>query len=395
MRRHVGLDTAVIAAGCAAVGCLLFAYVRRRRSVRKVAVVRAVTGCVRAVYGDARPVPVRGRAALPSGESTLLPETISPPTSAGFPLVLLATELAGTTDVLACAREVGKLLGSGGLLNLHGAVLLRGLPVRTPEDFGAFCAALGWMPSKLGGGGTARTVLAGNIRTASDEPPEHTIEPHMDMAHNPTYPSKIGFMMLHGPPAGCGGETVLVDMRLVTRDMKALGLDRHFASRGGVLYRKKLWSAERASHSFTWQRRFFAPSRQEVDAQLTRGGFNDIKWGDDESVSYTNTLPVMTTHPETQEPLWFNGVHTNHRDYFDLAPHIDTRDGSPFDTCYADGGEIGAETLAQVRASMWGRAVAVTLQTGDIVIVDNLLAAHGRLGWTPGVPRMMLLNHFE
>ncbi|KAJ1618183.1 hypothetical protein T492DRAFT_917086 [Pavlovales sp. CCMP2436] len=44
---------------------------------------------------------------------------------------------------------------------------------------------------------------------------------------------------------------------------------------------------------------------------------------------------------------------------------------------------------------MWGRAVAVTLQTGDIVIVDNLLAAHGRLGWTPGVPRMMLLNHFE
>jgi hypothetical protein len=97
----------------------------------------------------------------------------------------------------------------------------------------------------------------------------------------------------------------------------------------------------------------------------------------------------------TGETLWFNGIHTNHRDYFDLAPHIDTTDGSPFDTFFADGGEISAEVLAQIRASIWTRARAVALKSGDVVIVDNLLAAHGRMGWTPGVERKMILNHFE
>lgn len=116
---------------------------------------------------------------------------------------------------------------------------------------------------------------------------------------------------------------------------------------------------------------------------------------DDDALIFENALPATIVHPETGETLWFNGIHTNHRDYFDLAPHIDTADGSPFDTFYADGGEIEPDTLAKIRGSMWGRAVAVALQSGDVVVVDNRLAAHGRIGWTPGVPRKMLLNHFE
>jgi len=240
-----------------------------------------------------------------------------------------------------------------------------------------------------------RTVLAGTVRTASDEPPEHTIEPHMDMAHNGAFPARIGFMMLHGPPEGCGGETVLVDMRHVTRDMQAQGIDAEFARRGGVLYRKKLWSSQKVEHSFTWQRRFFSDAKAGVEAQLPAAGARKWNWTDDDALIFENALPATIVHPETGETLWFNGIHTNHRDYFDLAPHIDTADGSPFDTFYADGGEIEPDTLAKIRGSMWGRAVAVALQSGDVVVVDNRLAAHGRIGWTPGVPRKMLLNHFE
>ena len=36
------------------------------------------------------------------------------------------------------------------------------------------------------------------------------------------------------------------------------------------------------------------------------------------------TLPAVVQHPVTGEAVWMNGIHTNHRDYFELAPHIDT-----------------------------------------------------------------------
>lgn len=222
----------------AAAAALAANYARARRTRRRRTLLRVYSGDVAAISTDAgsdadvgakdrpasKPVPIRGRANLPSGDSPLLPETIGPPTSADFPLVVLATDAARSAGIEACAREAYAMLHGESLLNRHGAVLLRGLPLATPDDFATFCNALGWTSNKLGGGGTVRTVLAGTVRTASDEPPEHTIEPHMDMAHNGAYPARIGFMMLHGPPAGCGGETVLVDMRLVTRDMEVCRL---------------------------------------------------------------------------------------------------------------------------------------------------------------------------
>lgn len=110
---------------------------------------------------------------------------------------------------------------------------------------------------------------------------------------------------------------------------------------------------------------------------------------------HENPGTAVIKHPLTGEEVWFNGIHTNHRDYFDLAPHVDTTDGSPYDTFFGDGSEISAETLAKIRASIWKHSVAMPLKSGDLVVVDNILAAHGRMGWTPGVSRRMLLNHFK
>ena len=31
---------------------------------------------------------------------------------------------------------------------------------------------------------------------------------------------------------------------------------------------------------------------------------------------------------------------------------------------------------------------------GDLVVVDNYLASHGRMGWVPPAPRRVLLTHF-
>ena len=95
------------------------------------------------------------------------------------------------------------------------------------------------------------------------------------------------------------------------------------------------------------------------------------------------------------EPLWFNGIHTNHKSYYEEALHVDTSGGSPMHTTFGDGEEIPERMIAIIRAAIWNHSVATTLQTGDLILVDNMLASHGRMGWISGHPRKVLLSHLN
>merc|ERR1719159_1259905 len=99
----------------------------------------------------------------------------------------------------------------------------------------------------------------------------------------------------------------------------------------------------------------------------------------------------MHKHPHTGELLWYNGVHTNHRSYYEEAAHIDTSQGPPMDTRFADGTPFPDDLTQKVRRAMWSNSKAIVLHSTDLVIVDNMLAGHGRMSWRPDVPRKLLL----
>ena len=219
-------------------------------------------------------VHVRERRNLVYSHRSEIPEFISSPTSAAFPLLVHADENATmmmTTAAEAADEEAAQRTATledyahaaRALLDerlvAHGAVVLRGLPIANGEEYGAFVSALtagwGFEAKKLGGGGTQRTELSANVRSASDEPTTQTIEPHMDMAHSVAHPKRMSLFCAAGPPPGVGGETVLTNMRAVyrRRDLEAEGVTAAFDARGGVAYHKRLWSASRVNHSYTWQ----------------------------------------------------------------------------------------------------------------------------------------------
>ena len=50
--------------------------------------------------------------------------------------------------------------------------------------------------------------------------------------------------------------------------------------------------------------------------------------------------------------------------------------------------------IERVRAAYWNNSVAVPLVSGALIVVDNMLAGHGRMGWVPPHPRKVLLTHF-
>jgi len=233
------------------------------------------------------------------------------------------------------------------------------------------------------------------VRTASDEPPEQTIEPHSDMAHSKVHPKRIAFFALAGPPEGVGGETVLTNLRGVYAELDALGIVHQFEARGGVAYRKTLWSSANVplSQTYTWQQFFFTSNASEAKEEVLR---RDAGATMDEAdvITFKEVLPAVHSHPVTGEPTWFNGVHTNHESYYVEAEHVDTTMGSPMNTEYADGTPIPEGVVSAIRAAWWNNSVAVPVVAGSLIIVDNMLAGHGRMSWVQPHPRKMLLSHF-
>src|SRR5215213_844407 len=124
-----------------------------------------------------------------------------------FPLVL---ECALPADVVTTTVWVGAhardLIGRAGR---HGAVLFRGFPLTTAEDFDAFVAAFGLpnFPYYESLSNAVRVNRTPRVFTANEAPPSVTIFLHHEMAQTPVYPGRLFFFCEQ--PAATGGATPL------------------------------------------------------------------------------------------------------------------------------------------------------------------------------------------
>jgi hypothetical protein len=88
-------------------------------------------------------------------------------------------------------------------------------------------------------------------------------------------------------------------------------------------------------------------------------------------------------HPQTGEPVWFN-----HATFFHVSTLPEAvREGLaaglaeedlPANTYYGDGSPIEPETLEHLRAAYREETVLFPWRQGDLLMLDNMLVAHGR-----------------
>lgn len=98
-------------------------------------------------------------------------KTFSPLPSAEFPLALRPAdgwnpslqESVGAISQLSSSGELKKLIGRHG-----GALLIKGLPIKTPDDYSKVAHAFGFVAHEEVGRPPIRTVLAKNIKTANE-----------------------------------------------------------------------------------------------------------------------------------------------------------------------------------------------------------------------------------
>ena len=358
-----------------------------------------------ALPAPAEPVAVQSRYALPGAArpetNKLLPAVLAPPRQ-DFPAVVdaVCAGASGSTGAppaspVDWAQALRPQLDE--LLPQSGVVVVRGIDeLAEPAAFSQFVEAMksSYSCTKfMEGRSMTSTQLTDLVRTGSDDHPAYTIEPHNEYNVVARHrPRKLFLACAEEPLRGCGGEWVITDGSALLRALPE-ALLKQFVEKG-VRY-ELYYPSEGDGVYNSWQGNI-APSRAEAEAFLQRNG---CQWSwneDDGSLFIHRVMPAMALHPNSGEPCWFNQIHAHHRTFYqDCHPDFEGADEAgpwPVHTKFGDGTEIHDDDIARIREAVWATSVAVPLQRGMVMVVDNYLALHGRMGYEPGSPRQTMVG---
>lgn len=270
------------------------------------------------------------------------------------------------------------------LLHEHGALLFRGFGVHDVTQFRDVAA--GFTPGLLDYTyrSTPRTKAEQGIYTSTEYPPDQQIPMHNENSYAATWPEKLWFYSHQA--AAAGGATTLADSRTVL-DRIGPEVRRRFADKGVKYIRNYGGGLD-----LPWQEVFQTRDRAVVEKFCADNAMT-CEWSGDQ-LRTTQIRPAMAVHPATGEQVWFNQAHLFHLSAMDDETRealvaLFSAEGVPRNAVFGDGSEIPDADLAEVREAYRAEMVDVEWRDGDVLLVENLLAAHGRRPYTP--PRKVLV----
>ena len=259
----------------------------------------------------------------------------------------------------------------------HGALLLRGFALQTAEDFQRVCCALGPELKPYVGGDSPRRALLEGVYDSTEFPAQLQIELHNELSYGGCWPSRIYFFCRR--PAREGGETPIADSREILRRLDP-AIARRFAERG-VRYSQNLRDRKRPGAGRSWQATFETDERATVEAHCRKAGM-DWRWTE-RGLSTSVVRPGVLRHPATGEAVWFNQADQWHAalagvKHPDARPRALDEAALPCHASFGDGGAIDPAELMAVRRVYAECEVVFTWHRGDLLVLDNVLSAHGR-----------------
>lgn len=281
-----------------------------------------------------------------------------------------------SADVVAWARDHQEHLDA--LLATHGGVLCRGFRVNGVAHFERFMTE-GFARELLTyrNRSTPRTEVRGRIYTSTEYPADQHIELHNENSYTSAWADRIFFHCVK--PSDTGGETPIADSRNVYARIADDVRERF--ERHGVMYVRNYDDLD-----LPWQSVFQTDDPREVEARCDASGI-DWEWLDATRLRTREVAQATLQHPVSGEWVWFNQAHLFH--VSSLQPAVRaaltatvSESDLPRNAYFGDGSRIDDADLAAVRAAYAAETVAFPWQAGDILMLDNVLAAHGRRPFT-------------
>jgi alpha-ketoglutarate-dependent taurine dioxygenase len=263
-------------------------------------------------------------------------------------------------------------------LDRYGAVLLTGFAVDDPVAFGA--AARTITPDLLDylERAAQRTEVADKVFTSTEFAADQWIPLHHEMSYSHNWPALVYFYC--DVPPGSGGATPLASERAVFGRIPA-DIKARF-QRDGVRYIRN----SGAELDLPWQEVFQTTDRAEVEAYCRRSG-TEWEWTGADGLRTTAIRQATARHPRTGEEVWFNHAHLFH--VSNMPPEVAAallsdvgEHGLPRNVFYGDGEPIPGEVVSLIGGLYREAAISFPWRHGDVLIVDNHLAVHGREPFT-------------
>jgi alpha-ketoglutarate-dependent taurine dioxygenase len=291
-------------------------------------------------------------------------------------LPLLVEAISSATDLVEWAtwhREELELR-----LRESGGILFRGFRIDGPERLEVLIQSFSGRLLDYSYRSTPRTVVSGKIYTSTEYPPHQTIPLHNENAYAHDWPMKIWFFSLQC--AAGGGETPIADSRRVYQRIPAT-VRRRF-ERLGVTYVRNYGSG----FDLPWQEVFQTTSRNDVERLCAANGIQ-FEWLPEDRLRTRQTCRAVASHPTTGEMVWFNQAHLFHisrlqPEVREAMLSIFSEEDLPRNVYYGDGSVIDPADLDCICEAYDEEKIVFPWSTGDVLLLDNMFAAHGRNPFT-------------
>lgn len=297
-------------------------------------------------------------------------------------------EDANIDTVEAWLREHKPLLTEA--CDRYGAVLLRGF--RAIDSVERFAIVLNVVAPELMdyiGGSAPRRPVLGRISTTSDLPENYSLALHQEMAYQAHRPDALAFFC--DVPPDVQGETTVADARVVTSQIDVAVRARFDAK--GVCVRRALPPVQAENRlPKPWPHVLGTTDRDEANRLASDKGWK-VEWRSDDWIYlWQQVLPAFKTHPRTGERVWANQVHYHTPECMLRWALRDSRDGDAAEirnamaetpdkldyVFHGDDTRVSGEDAEHVWDVLVRSEIPVRWQRGDVMLVDNVLAMHGR-----------------
>lgn len=290
----------------------------------------------------------------------------------GQSLPLLITPAVEGVNLVQWARNNRQLVEAH--LFKHGGLLFRNFDVKEVADFERFVKATSNELLTYQERSSPRSHVSGNIYTSTDYPAGQRIFLHNENSYQHIFPLKIFFFCV--TPAQSGGETPIADCRKVLRRISP-EIQERFSEKGGWKLVRNLGD----DLGLPWQTTFQTTNKSEVEQYCRQAGIA-MEWKEGR-LRTSQVRPVVATHPTTGEVVWFNHATFFHVSTLEPTVHQALlaqyeEEQLPAQTYYGDGSPLEPPVLDQLRQAYLQETTKFPWQRGDILMLDNMLVAHGR-----------------
>jgi|TARA_B110000090_G_scaffold65529_1_gene75043 hypothetical protein len=259
-------------------------------------------------------------------------------------------------------------------LSCSGALLFRGFPVTDAASYDSFFSAFEYknFTYKESLSNAVRINYTDQVFSANEAPKHVEISLHNEMAQTPIFPNIISLFC--EKTADSGGATVLCRSDVVYQKIAAAEpqLTAKLAE-VGIRYTTIIPSGDNldSAQGRGWQSTLSVETKDQAEEKLNSLGYR-WEWQSDESLlAQTKVLPAIKSLDNGRQ-VFFNQIIAAYQGWAGV------KENPSKGLCFGDGSNIPKHYLDTLCAIAEETAYDLMWQNGDVAVVDNHIAMHGR-----------------